>query len=69
VRFAAHGIPIRDCPECGHRFAGLLPHESHIESVYADEYFHGGGAGYPDYLGDGGLLRQHGRRSGKLFWA
>ncbi len=66
VRFAVHSIPILDCPVCGHRFAGLLPTESHIDSIYSDDYFHGGGAGYPDYIGEGELLRQHGRRYGKL---
>lgn len=65
-RFAAHGIPILDCPACRHRFAGLAPPPSHIDTVYADAYFHGGGAGYPDYLADANLHRQHGRRYGKL---
>ena len=49
-RFAAHGIPILDCPACRHRFAGLVPPPTHIDTVYADAYFNGGGAGYPDYL-------------------
>ena len=64
-RFAAHGIPILDCPECKHRFAGMPPAESHVETIYSDDYFHGGGAGYPDYLGESELLSRHGRRSGE----
>ena len=65
-RFLANDIPVLDCPACRHRFAGLLPTPSHIDTVYADAYFHGGGAGYPDYLADANLHRQHGRRYGKL---
>lgn len=65
VRFAAHGIPILDCPGCGHRFAALLPTAAHIEAIYADDYFRGGGAGYPDYFADAHLLRRHGRRCGE----
>ena len=66
MRFAIGGIPVLDCPACRHRFAGWIPSDSHIESVYGDSYFHGGGAGYPNYLSDGNLLRSHGRRYGKL---
>ncbi len=65
-RFVAHGIPILDCPACRHRFAALLAHAAHVESIYGDGYFHGGGAGYPDYLAEGELLRSAGRRYGKL---
>jgi len=44
----------------------LVPPPTHIDTVYADAYFHGGGAGYPDYPADAELLRQHGRRYGEL---
>ncbi len=32
-----------------------------MSEVYGDDYFFGGGAGYPDYLSEGPLLRDHGR--------
>ena len=65
-RFSAHDIPVLDCPACRHRYAGWVPTPSHIETVYADAYFHGGGAGYPNYLADANLHRQHGRSYGEL---
>ncbi len=65
-RFTTHGILILDCPSCQHRFAGWRPPAAHVETVYGDAYFRGGGAGYPDYLADGTLLWRHGRRYGKL---
>jgi len=34
--------------------------------VYGDDYFKGGGAGYPNYLAESKLLRNHGRRYGKI---
>jgi SAM-dependent methyltransferase len=38
----------------------------HVERVYDDGYFFGGGAGYPDYLSEGTLLRAAGRRYARL---
>ena len=64
--FAAHGYWVRDCDHCQHRFAEIVPVTSHAQQIYADEYFQGGGAGYPDYLGEARILRNHGRRYGKL---
>ena len=60
-RFPKHGIWIRDCRACGHRFAELTEPTNHIEKTYADEYFFGGGAGYSDYLAEAGLLKARGR--------
>ena len=37
-----------------------------MHSVYSDEYFFGGGAGYTDYLAESELLIDHGRRYAKL---
>ena len=37
-----------------------------MDRVYADDYFKGGGAGYPDYLSEERLLVEHGRRYGRL---
>lgn len=65
VKFTAHGYGIRDCASCGHRFADLATSLEHTHEVYGDQYFQGGGAGYPDYLGEARILRGHGRWYGK----
>ena len=64
--FQAHGYWIRECDKCNHRFAELNTGSDHTKTIYADEYFQGGGAGYPDYLGEARILRNHGRRYGKI---
>jgi SAM-dependent methyltransferase len=46
---------------CGHRRAELAPDRAHADSVYGDDYFEGGGAGYPRYLGEARILRATGR--------
>ena len=61
IVFAAHGYGIRDCVSCGHRFADLAAAPTHTQQIYNDQYFQGGGAGYPDYLGEARILRNHGR--------
>ncbi len=61
-----HGHWIRDCKECGHRFTELWANPDHVTAIYADTYFNGGGAGYPDYLAEAELLRQHGCRYASL---
>ena len=61
VIFTAHGYGIRDCASCGHRFAGLATSPNHTQQIYDDQYFQGGGAGYPNYLGEARILRDHGR--------
>jgi SAM-dependent methyltransferase len=59
--FAVHGYWILECSRCGHRFAELARDPEHVHRTYSDDYFEGGGAGYPDYLAEGALLRQRGR--------
>ncbi len=61
IAFAAQGYGIRDCVRCGHRFADLAASPTHTRQIYDDQYFQGGGAGYPDYLGEARILRNHGR--------
>ncbi len=56
------GYPVRDCPACGHRFTTYRPPADHAAAIYGDSYFTAGGAGYPDYLASGDLLRALGRR-------
>lgn len=68
-RFAKHGYWIERCTNCGHEAARLTNPDdgsSHLAAVYGDQYFTGGGDGYPDYLAEADLLRAHGRRYGTL---
>ena len=64
--FEKQGHGIARCDDCGHRFAQIAVSADHVESVYDDEYFLGGGDGYRDYLSESRLLRAHGRRYGEL---
>ncbi len=61
----AKGYPIHDCVSCKHRFAAFQTDADHVASAYGDSYFFGGGAGYPDYLAEGDLLRSRGRSYAK----
>ncbi len=64
--FQKHGIWIRECTACRHRFANSEMPNDHVEQVYGDDYFFSGGAGYDNYLSEAGLLVPHGRRYGRL---
>ncbi|GMV43572.1 MAG: hypothetical protein AMXMBFR64_52880 [Myxococcales bacterium] len=64
--FQAHGYWIRSCDTCSHRFAELEPGTGHLDAVYGDAYFFGGGAGYADYLASSDELRERGRFYGRL---
>ena len=64
--FAKRGHSIETCRTCGHQCARISCPLAHVERVYDDHYFTGGGDGYPDYLGEGPLLRAHGRRYGEI---
>jgi SAM-dependent methyltransferase len=63
---SANGFSILDCSACGHRFSRDAVHAEHLEAVYDDQYFFGGGAGYEDYLVEADLLRAQGARYGRL---
>jgi len=67
-RFQKHGYWISECRECGHRAAdvGAVDGATHVATIYGDDYFAGGGDGYPDYVAEASLLRAHGQRYGKL---
>lgn len=54
------------CTNCDHRYAEISPSFEHTSQIYQDEYFKGGGAGYPDYLGEADLLIKQGKRYGNL---
>lgn len=66
--FSKSGYEILECTGCHHRFCPIPEsrQQGHIENHYGDEYFHGGGAGYANYLEEGRLLRNHGRRYAKI---
>jgi SAM-dependent methyltransferase len=64
--FRTRGYWITGCPECHHRCAEVVPSTDHVERVYGSQYFHGGGAGYSDYLSEAAILRAHGRRYAQL---
>lgn len=64
--FEIDGYWIRACAACRHRFAELQDAPDHVQRVYADDYFFGGGAGYPDYLGEARILEAQGRRYARL---
>jgi len=57
---------VRDCRSCGHRFAEWSPPPDHVAAAFDDDYFTGGGAGYPNYLGESDILRRHGIRYARL---
>ncbi len=65
-RFQKHEYWIRDCNACKHRFTELYTAPEHTQATYGDNYFTGGGAGYPNYIAEAKLLRQQGRRYAKL---
>ncbi len=57
---------IYKCNYCHHEFVVKDLNAEHAAAVYGDDYFSGGGAGYPDYLAESGILKAHGRRYAKL---
>lgn len=64
--FRKHGYWICACQGCQHRFAEIDTSIAHVNQVYSDQYFYGGGAGYPNYLAEEKILRKHGQRYGRL---
>jgi SAM-dependent methyltransferase len=59
--FEVKNFWIRDCVQCSHRFTELVAEANHVEKIYDDAYFNGGGAGYTDYLQEAEILQQRGR--------
>ncbi len=55
------GYWIRECHACPHQFAEFDGREGHVERIYGDGYFFGGGAGYCDHLSEERLLIDRGR--------
>ena len=65
--FQKYGYWIVECVNCHHRSVETgLCLLNILTKSYQDDYFKGGGAGYPDYLGEEKILTKHGRRYGAL---
>lgn len=52
---------ILECERCHHRMTRSPDPAGHVTQVYGDDYFFGGGAGYPNYLRERSLLIARGR--------
>jgi SAM-dependent methyltransferase len=64
--FEKYQHSIYKCNHCHHEFVVKDLSAEHAAAVYGDDYFSGGGAGYPDYLTEAAILKAHGRRYAKL---
>ena len=60
-QFETGGYWIRRCQSCGHEFLELTATDGHVDRLYGDEYFSGGGAGYSDYRQEERLLVARGQ--------
>lgn len=60
--FNINEYPIFECGKCSHRQTFPIEEKGHVESIYSDHYFFDGGAGYPDYLQEGDLLKERGKK-------
>ena len=65
-KFQKYEYWIQECQTCYHQFLEANPPSNHAAQVYGDDYFYGGAAGYPDYLAESRLIREHGQRYGKM---
>lgn len=61
-----HGYIFHRCTRCSYIFVPMNATMEHVRRVYDDRYFTHGGAGYPDYVGEGPLLREHAARYAEL---
>jgi SAM-dependent methyltransferase len=65
--FEVRGFKLYDCEACDHRFVDIRNGPAHVDEVYDEAYFTGGGAGYADYLAEAEVLRSRGKMyAGKL---
>ncbi len=64
--FEKHGYPIYECSKCELRFSKINDATDHLASVYSDDYFFAGGAGYPNYLEEKKELYNSGIRYAKI---
>lgn len=54
------------CAACGLTQLDSRLDEARALDLYGDSYFTGGGSGYPDYVSESRLLREHGRRYARV---
>lgn len=54
------------CDGCTHRFVNLATSPAHVETIYDDSYFFGGGDGYPNYLELEAVVAAHARQYTQL---
>ena len=66
IAFTIADYEVLECSNCRHQFCDLALGPEHVSKTYGDDYFYGGGAGYPDYTAEADLLRNHGRRYGDI---
>jgi 2-polyprenyl-3-methyl-5-hydroxy-6-metoxy-1,4-benzoquinol methylase len=62
VVFEKKGFQITECKQCGHRFLPIEDFKNHLSDNYSDDYFFGGGDGYPNYLDQKDILAGYGKR-------
>ena len=60
IAFYKNGYRIVVCQDCNHLFTDLLLSNDKMNSIYSDDYFFGGGAGYDDYTLQKGMLTKRG---------
>lgn len=66
ARFSKYSIPINDCQQCRHRYAGVYTTPDHTTQLYSDDYFTKGGAGYINYLQEQELHARRGDYYSKI---
>jgi SAM-dependent methyltransferase len=60
--FQIDGYEISQCKNCGHQLVGNNFCRLHADALYNDNYFFGGGAGYPDYLRLADTIIEYGKQ-------
>jgi len=64
--FTIEDYKVYECLNCTHRMTSIKDPGSHVANTYSDDYFYGGGAGYPNYLDESAILIRHGRYYAKV---
>lgn len=64
--FEKKGYRIMECEKCGHRFLPDLDQKNHVHVNFSDDYFFGGGDGYPNYLEQKHILLHYGIRYAQI---
>jgi SAM-dependent methyltransferase len=60
IAFSIRNYDILKCNDCNHYYTDLAISPENIQEIYSDNYFNGGGAGYPDYLIEKEILLRQG---------